>query len=325
MRATVVAGLDIPISHAALGTMTFGDTVDASGAAAMLDSALEAGITVVDTANVYSGGKSEEMLARLLSTRRDSLILATKAGMPHADADGLPPLSRVALRRSVDGSLRRLGVDRIDLFYLHQPDRATAVAETLDSIGELMKEGLIGAYGVSNYAAWQIGELNHVAASLGVPGPAVAQQLCNLVARRVEEEYFEFARVTGLFTMVYNPLAGGLLTGRHHLTVPPTEGRFALSKLANTYRDRYWDPRMFAAVDSFAEIAAAAGITLPELALRWLTGVAEVGAILLGASRDEQLRANIAAIASGPLPADVLSACDDVAITLRGPMPSYNR
>jgi len=325
MHATHVAGLGLPISQAALGTMTFGDSVDATGAAAMVDTALEAGITVVDTANVYSGGRCEELLAPLLSTRRDSVILATKAGIPHEDGGGLPPLSRVALRRSVHGSLRRLGVERIDLFYLHQPDRATPLHETLGTIHELMNDGLIGAFGVSNYAAWQIGELNHVAASIGMSGPAVAQQLCNLVARRVEEEYFEFARVSGLFTMVYNPLAGGLLTGRHTFTVAPTEGRFAHSDLADTYRDRYWDARMFTAVDSLAAIAAGAGVSLAELALRWLTGLADVASILLGASRDEQLRANIGAITRGPLPPDVLSACDDVAITLRGPMPSYNR
>lgn len=325
MHGTHVAGLDLPISQIALGTMTFGDTVNAAVAASLVDAALDAGITVIDTANVYSGGASEEILAKLLPKRRDSILLASKAGMPHPDAGGHSPLSDSGLRRSVNGSLRRLGVERIDLFYLHQPDRATPLEETMGAIAELVRQGTIGAWGVSNFAAWQISELNHVADALGTPRPVVAQQLFNLVARRIEEEYLEFARTTGLLTMVYNPLGGGLLTGKHRFADLPTEGRFGNSKLAAMYKQRYWDPQLFAAIDSLAEIAGGAGITLIELSLRWLMNRPDVGAILLGASRLEQLQSNIRAAEEGPLSADVVAACDDVGLTLRGPMAGYNR
>jgi aryl-alcohol dehydrogenase-like predicted oxidoreductase len=308
-----------------LGTMTFGDTVDVDGAAAMLDAALEAGITHVDTANGYAGGESERMLARLLDGRRDRVTLATKAGMPHPDAGDHSPLSKAGLRASVDGSLARLGTDHVDLFYLHQPDRAASLAETLGTVAELVAEGKIGALGVSNYAAWQIAEINHTADAVGAPRPLVAQQLYNLLARRIEEEYVEFAAVTGLVTMVYNPLGGGLLTGRHSFEADPAEGRFGSSRLAQMYKERYWNTAVFDAIQQLTVIADKAGIPLTELALRWLVAKPATGPILLGGSKVEHLRSNIAAIAKGSLEADVVEACDDVGAALRGPMPSYNR
>ncbi|MBT2534582.1 aldo/keto reductase [Arthrobacter sp. ISL-69] len=325
MQGTNVAGLELPISQLALGTMTFGDTVPGEVAAGMLSAALDAGITVVDTANGYAGGASEEILAKLLPGKRDAIILASKAGMPHPDAGDHTPLSAEGLRRSVDGSLRRLATDRLDLFYLHQPDRKAPLEETLAVVGRLIREGKIGAWGVSNFAAWQISELNAAADASGTPRPVVAQQLYNLLATRIEDEYLEFAQHTGLLTMVYNPLGGGLLTGKHTFTESPTEGRFGSSRLAEMYKKRYWDPRLFEAVRQLGGIADGAGVPLPELSFRWLLSKPGVGSILLGGSKVAQLQANIEAAAKGPLPEDVVSSCDDVAAGIRGPMPTYNR
>jgi len=318
-----VTALDL--TSLVLGTMTFGDTVDDAGAAAMLDAALDAGITHVDTANGYAGGESERMLARLLEGRRSRVTLATKAGMPHPDAGDHSPLSPAGLRASVEGSLARLGTDHVELFYLHQPDRAAPIADTLTTVADLMGEGKIGAFGVSNFAAWQIAEVNFLADDLGMPRPVVAQQLYNLLARRIEEEYVEFADVTGLVTMVYNPLGGGLLTGRHSFDAAPTDGRFGDSRLAAMYKQRYWNTAIFEAVEQLSVIAEKAGIPLTELALRWLVSKPAAGPILLGGSKVEHLRANMAAVAKGPLEADVVEACDDVGAALRGPMPNYNR
>ena len=320
-----VDGLKQPISRLVLGTMTFGDTVDESTAGLMVEEALDAGITTIDTANAYVGGTTEEMLARLLKERRGDIILASKAGMPHADAGGNPPLSPAGLRSSVEGSLRRLGVDSIDLFYLHQPDRVTPLHDTLTTVAELSAEGKIGALGVSNFAAWQIADVIHVAREVGAPQPVVAQQLYNLVARRLEEEYLEFAATHNVHTMVYNPLGGGLLTGKHSFDAKPTEGRYGDSKLAAMYTQRYWDRQLFDAVEELSRIARDAGIELAELSLRWLAYRDGVGSMLLGGSKVEQLRSNIAAVANGPLPADVVEACDAVGAGLRGPMPAYNR
>jgi aryl-alcohol dehydrogenase-like predicted oxidoreductase len=320
-----VPGVEVPMSSLVLGTMTFGDTVDAAGAAKMLDTALDAGITAVDTANGYAGGETERILGELLPARRDRISLATKAGMPHPDAGEHSPLSPQGLRASVEGSLSRLGVERIDLFYLHQPDRACALTDTLATIASLVAEGKIGALGVSNFAAWQIAELNRTADEVGAPRPVIAQQLYNLLARRVEEEYVEFADAAGLLTVVYNPLAGGLLTGRHSFERDPSSGRFADSRLAEMYRERYWDERLFDAIERLTAIAENAGIPLVELSLRWVLGKPSTSAVLLGGSKAEQLEANIAALAAGPLPEDVVEACDAVGAFLRGPMPAYNR
>jgi aryl-alcohol dehydrogenase-like predicted oxidoreductase len=314
-----------PIPRLVLGTMTFGDTVDEETASSMLDVAIEHGVTMIDTANGYAGGATETMLADLLSTRRDRVTLATKAGMPHPDAGSNAPLSADGLRASVEGSLRRLRVDHVELFYLHQPDRSTPLAETLTTVGELVAEGKIGSLGVSNFAAWQIGELNRVADQVGSPRPLVAQQLYNLIARRLEEEYFEFAETSGLLTMVYNPLGGGLLTGRHQFTEKPTQGRFGDSRLAAMYTERYWDASLFEAISALSRIADEAGVALTELALRWLLGQPRVSAVLLGGSKVSQLESNLVAASAGPLPADVTDACNAVGATLRGPMPAYNR
>jgi aryl-alcohol dehydrogenase-like predicted oxidoreductase len=322
---TDLPGAPVPLSRLVLGTMTFGDTVDAAGSAAMLDAALDAGITGLDTANAYAGGATEEILGPLLATRRDRVVLATKAGMAHPDAGEHAPLSPIALRASLEGSLRRLQVDRVDLFYLHQPDRRTPLTETLGAVRDAIDRGEVGALGVSNYAAWQIAEVNAAADAVGCPRPVVAQQLYNLLARRVEEEYLEFARSSGLLTMVYNPLGGGLLTGRHSFADGATSGRFGDSRLAAMYKQRYWTPELFDAVDRLAAVAAGAGLPLAELSLRWLLGSPDVGALLLGGSRVAQLEQNVAAAAAGPLPTDVVAACDEVGATLRGPMPAYNR
>ncbi|MFB6848888.1 aldo/keto reductase [Streptomyces sp. NPDC056373] len=315
----------VPLSRLVLGTMTFGDTVDREGAAAMLDAALDAGITGVDTANGYAGGDSERLLGELLPGRRDRIVLATKAGIPHPDQGDHAPLSPAGLRAALDGSLKRLGADHVDLFYLHQPDRSTPLAETLATVAEFAAEGRIGALGVSNFAAWQISELVRTADEVGAPRPVIAQQLHNLLARRVEEEYVEYAAVTGLRTMVYNPLGGGLLTGRHHFGQDPGAGRFGDSRLAAMYRQRYWDERLFTAVEELTAVAGQAGLPLTELALRWLLDRPSTDALLLGGSRPEHLLANIGAAAAGPLPADVTAACDEIGARLRGPMPAYNR
>jgi aryl-alcohol dehydrogenase-like predicted oxidoreductase len=325
MRATDVPGLPAPLPQLVLGTMTFGDTADAATSRAMVDAAIDAGITSLDTANGYAGTRTEEILGEVLAGRRDQVMLATKAGIYPGDADGCPLLSRKGIRSSLEASLRRLKTDHVDLFYLHQPDRTVPVEETAEALAEVVSAGLAKAVGVSNFAAWQIADLTVACERVGAPRPVVAQQLYNLVARRVEDEYVEFATTHGLATIVYNPLGGGLLTGRHSFDADPGEGRFGSSALSSMYRDRYWNRSLFEAVDALSAIASEAGVRLPELSLRWLLSRPVVTAVLLGGSKPDQLRSNIAAAERGPLPADVVAACDEIGATLAGPMPAYNR
>ncbi|MDO5083142.1 MAG: aldo/keto reductase [Arachnia propionica] len=269
------------MSRLALGTMSFGDTADEKSAAAMVETALAAGINGIDTANGYAGGTTEGMIAPLVRRHRDQVVLATKAGMPHPDAEDHAPLSARGLRASVEGSLRRLGVEHIDLFYLHQPDRATPVVETLDTVATLHEEGKIGALGVSNHSAWQVLEILREAERRGLAAPVVGQNVYNLVARRMEDEWFEFAARYEVLTMCYNPLAGGLLVRR-----PANEAltRFSGSVLAEMYRRRYWGPEVLATITRLADLADEAGIPLVELALRWMISVPGPGALLLGAT-----------------------------------------
>lgn len=307
----------------ALGTMTFGDTTDEPTAVAVIEAAFDAGVRHLDTANGYARGASEEILGRWLAKRRDQITLATKAGIPHPDAQGHAPLSPVGLRRSVEGSLRRLRTDRIDLLYLHQPDRATPLAETLTEVDRLVDEGKVGALGVSNFAAWQTAQILCITAALQLPQPIVAQQVYSLIARRLEDEHQEFATTTGIATMAYNPLAGGLLAHAKSGDAPPVEGRFSTSLLAGMYRERYWTDGMRAALGALRDLASEVGVPLREMALRWLIG--RVDAVLLGASRQEHVTENLSALARGPLAPEVLDRCDTVGAMLRGSMPKYNR
>lgn len=313
------------LAPAVLGTMTFGDSVDEATAAEMVDRFLAAGGTGIDTANGYAGGRSEEILGSVLAGRRDDVVLATKVGIPNPDAEGAAPLSAVAIDRCVRASLRRLRTDHVDVLYLHQPDRSTPDQETLAAVQALVDSGAVRTWGVSNFAAWQIGELRHTAAGLGLAAPVLGQQVYSVIATRIDDEYAEYAESTRLGTVVYNPLGGGLLTGKHRADEQPAAGRFGSSPLAGMYRTRYWNDEVFAAVERLRSIAEGAGLPMAEVALRWTIGRPVVDAVLVGGSRLTNIEANLAALAAGPLPDDVQRAVDDVAASLRGPMPAYNR
>ena len=228
-------GMRIPMSRLVLGTMSFGDTADEAAFTAMFETALAAGVNSIDTANGYARGATEGLIAPLVKRYRDQIVLATKAGMPHPDAGDHSPLSARGLRASVEGSLGRLSVETIDLFYLHQPDRSVTLDETLTTVAELQAERKIGALGVSNYAAWQVADLEAAAARTGATRPVVGQNVYNLLARRIEDEWVEFAAAHHVLTMCYNPLAGGLLVGVPDAAAQ-APSRFSTSSLADMYK-----------------------------------------------------------------------------------------
>lgn len=325
MEHVRVKDTDLRISRLVLGAMTFGNPVDDADAAAMTALAAEAGITMIDTANSYGGGKSEAMIGRLLAGRRDEFQLATKVGNPHADAEGLAPLSRPAIQACVRGSLDRLGTDHVDVYYLHLPDRSTPLSETLETLAELVTEGVIGQIGVSNYAAWQLAEMRTLATREGWPIPTISQPMYNLIARRIEDEYVEFAANAGLINIVYNPLAGGLLTGKHRIAEAPADGRFGESSMGSNYRSRYWNEDAFRAVDVLQTAASRAGLSLIGLAFRWLLAQPATDAVLIGSSTPRHLADNLRAAEGGPLDPQVLAACDAAWSLPRGSAPAYNR
>lgn len=313
-----------PIAPLVLGTMTFGDTTDEATATEIINGALDAGVTWIDTANVYVAGRSEEILGRALKGK-EGITLATKVGQPHPDVGTEHLLSSELVRKAVEGSLRRLQREYVEILYLHTPDRSTPVAETLSAIAGLAAEGKVGALGISNYSAWQTAEVAATALEVGAPRLYVGQQMYNLVARRIEEEYQEYATTTDLPTMIYNPLAGGLLTGRYRFDQDASDGRFASARNAQQYRDRYWDRRLFDAVTQLTKIADDAGLPILELALRWTISRPAVQSVLLGGSRPSHVMSNIEALSRGPLDDVIVSAANAVGDDLRGPMPAYSR
>ncbi len=323
MEQMTLAGTELTAGRVVFGTMTFGAQVDEDEATRMVDVCREAGITMFDTSNNYAGGRSEEILGRIVKPFRDEVLISTKGGSHVGQDDqSLAGLGRKAVTQAVDGSLRRLGVDRIDVYYLHRPDWNTPIEETLEALADVVAAGKVRYVGQSNFAAWQITQMIYLAKMNGWPEIRISQPMYNLVGRRVEAEYAAASRELGLTNITYNPLAGGLLTGKHR----PDEKSEPGTRFANPmYRDRYWNEDQFAAVDRLREIAEGAGLTLIELAYRWVLGSDLADGMLLGASGLDQLRSNLSALRGPALSEDVRTACDDVWSDLQGAAPHYNR
>jgi aryl-alcohol dehydrogenase-like predicted oxidoreductase len=313
----------LKVSRLAMGAMTFGGQTPEPEAIRIVDRCLEHGINFFDTANVYNQGKAEIILGKALSGRRHRVVLASKVRGKMGDEPEDVGLKRPAIRKAIDESLKRLGTDYVDLYYLHQPDWDTRIEETLGAMDELVKEGKIRYPAVSNYAAWQVLQMMWHCENYGYAPPSVSQPMYNVLARGIEQEYIPFCREYGIGIVAYNPLAGGLLTGKHAHGNPPTSGtRFDGNKM---YQDRYWHPAYFDAQDEIAAVATGAGMSTTALAFRWLLTQTAVDCVLLGASRMEQLEENLMACSGPALEKDVLSACDKIWEKLRGVIPIYNR
>lgn len=310
------------VSRIALGTMTFGAQTDEAAAASMVDLCLERGINFLDTANVYNGGEAETILGKVLEGRRDRVVLATKVGIKMGDGPGESGLSRIAIVKGLEDSLRRLRTDHVDLYYLHQPDETVALEESLSAMDGLVRAGKVRHVGASNFASWQVCRMLWQAEKQGGPGVSVVQPMYNLLARGIEQEFLPMCRAFGLSVLAYNPLAGGLLTGKHQPHSPLPGSRF---ERMPSYRDRYWHPANFAAVRELSELVDGIGRSLVSLALGWLLHHAGIDGVILGASRLEQLQENLTAADDGPLPSEAVAACDRVWGSLRGVAPRYNR
>ena len=324
MKTVALHQTGLEVSNVCLGTMTFGSQVTEADSARMLHYALDRGVNFVDTANVYNQGLSEEITGRALGPRRPNVVLATKArGVMGEGHDAYGGLARSAVRRAIEDSLRRLGTDYIDIYYLHMPDRDVPIEETLTVVDDLRAEGKIRWIGTSNYSAWQMAEMHSIMRQRGAVAPAVAQPMYNVLARAIEQEYVEFTTRYRISNVCYNPLAGGLLTGKQSFEEGPIPGtRFDGNDM---YLRRFWYDGYFKAVESLKKVAAGLGIPLTELALRWVCNRPGIESVILGASNQGHLEHNIAASQAGPLPDDALAACDEAWLELRGPTPQYNR
>ncbi len=313
----------LKVSRISFGTMTFGAQADEAAASRMIDLCFDAGINFIDTANVYNKGLSETIVGKVLKGRRDKVVLASKVRGKMGDGPDESGLSRAAIHKAIDSSLQRLQTDYVDLYYLHQPDYDVPIGETLAAMDELVKAGKVRYPAVSNYAAWQVAEIHCISQKNGYKPPFISQPMYNLLARAIEDEYLPFCKQYGVAVVPYNPLAGGLLTGKQVRESNPVAGsRFDGNKM---YLDRYWHDDDFAAVEELRGIARDSGKKLVELALQWVLSQDQVDSVILGASRLEQLEENLKACQEARLTADVLKRCDEVWGRLRGVTPKYNR
>ncbi|HEY8790853.1 MAG TPA: aldo/keto reductase [Actinopolymorphaceae bacterium] len=316
----------LQVSKLCLGTMTFGLQCDEPTSLAILDAAYGAGITFIDTADVYplgggheSVGRTEEIVGSWLAAhpgRRDDIVLATKCVGSMGDRPWQAGASRRHIVEAVDASLRRLGVDRIDLYQLHSPDPATPIDETLQALDDLVRAGKVAYVGCSNFLACQVARAVGRSEALGVARFDSIQPRYNLPFRQIERELLPLAAEESIGVIPYNPIAGGMLTGKHHRGAPTSGTRFTLGSAQGRYQDRYWNDAAFDTVDELAPLAAEAGVSLTTLAVSWVLANPAITAPIIGASRPEQLADSVAAL-EHPLDADLKARLDDLTAAYR--------
>jgi aryl-alcohol dehydrogenase-like predicted oxidoreductase len=322
MEYNNLPGTGIKVSKLSLGTMMFGGQTGEAEALSIMDYCYERGLNFWDTADVYNGGESERIVGRALKGRRDDIILATKVFYPFGDKLNNRGLNRRHILQSIEGSLRRLGTDYVDLYYMHAPDYETSPEETLDTLSSLVHSGKVRYLGLSNFASWQIADILGLCERRGFVKPVISQNIYNLLLRDVEQELLPCLASHGMGMAVYNPIAGGFLTGKYKNREPGTNTRFANQK---NYVDRYWSEANFAAVEKFEAVAKEQGISLLGLALRWCVNRLSVNSLISGVSRLEQIRENIAAMEKSALAPEAIAACDEVWTSLAGRRFAYNR
>lgn len=280
----------VKVSKLGLGTMTFGREADRATSAALFGECIDAGINLFDCANVYAEGASEEILGELVASRRDEVVLCTKAYFPTGKDVNARGTSRYHLTRAVEASLKRLKTDRIDLFYLHRFDEATSLEESLRGVEQLVRSGKILYPAVSNFAAWQVARALGTGERLGFSPLVAIQPMYNLVKRQAEVEILPMAQAENLAVIPYSPLGGGLLTGRY--VRRDAEGRLNANEM---YATRYGDPNYHEIAVRFCAIAQREGVDPATLAVAWVATHPAVTAPLIGARSVEQLRPSLAA------------------------------
>jgi aryl-alcohol dehydrogenase (NADP+) len=309
----------LQVSRVCLGTMTFGVQCDEPTSRAILDRAADAGVTFLDTADVYPLGGSletvgltEEILGRWLEGRREQFVVATKCFGRTGPAAWDQGASRRHILDAVDASLRRLRTDWIDLYQLHGFDAATPVDETLEALDALVHSGKVRYVGCSNWLAYQVARAVGRSEARGLARFDSVQPRYNLLFREFERELLPLCLEERIGVIPYNPIAGGLLSGKHDRSAPPPEGtRFTIPRVAQLYQDRYWHSDLFDTVDKLVDIASEAGMALPTLAVAWVLHHPAVSSAIVGASRPDQLDATLAAV-DVRLDEDLLARLDEL-------------
>jgi aryl-alcohol dehydrogenase-like predicted oxidoreductase len=304
--------------------MTFGLQVDETASGAILDHAAELGVTFLDTADVYplggdtsTAGRTEEIVGRWLKGKRDNYVVATKCFAPMGPNRWDMGNSRRHIMDAIDASLRRLQTDFVDLYQLHFDDPGVPLDETLQALDDLVRAGKVRYVGCSNFLAYRMARALGRSEVNGWARFVSVQPRYNLLFREFERELFPLCLDEGVGVIPYNPIAGGMLSGKHDRSKPPDEGtRFVLGSAAQTYQDRYWHDNVFDTVDELVKVASDAGIPLPTLAVAWTLQHPAITAPIVGASRPEQLDATLAAV-DVTLEPDLVARLNDITAEYR--------
>ncbi len=297
----------LKVSRLVLGTMTFGLQTEETVSRQILDKAFDAGINFMDTANRYpsggdydTAGRTEEIIGRWLRDKgpraRGDVVITTKAGGIMGRNDWDRGNSRKHLLDAIDASLKRLQTDYVDLYQLHQDDRDTSLEETLHALDTIVRSGRARYVGVSNMLAYRLARAIGLAELHRLAPVVSVQTRYSLLFREIERELLPLAQEEGLAVLTYNPLAGGLLSGKYKAgSAPEKDTRFTLGTASSLYQGRYWNERCFATVEKLQALSQQAGIAMPTLAVAWVMSHPAVTAPLLGASKPSQLDATLAA------------------------------
>ena len=310
MRYTQLGDSGLTVSVVGLGCNNFRSRTGDDDARAVIDAAIECGITLFDTADIYGGGGgSEELIGEALGTRRDQVVLATKFGMPMPDAGPEARGSRRYVRRAVEASLRRLRTDWIDLYQYHEPDGVTPIEETLAALDELVRDGLVRYVGSSNFKGWQVANAAWTARDRRFEPFISAQNEYSLLDRAVEADVVPACEWFGIGQLPYFPLANGILTGKYRRGEPLPEG----SRLGGNREraERLLTDRTYDRVEALEKLAAERGVTLLHVAIGGLAAQSTVASVIAGATKPEQVRANAAAGVWQPTAED-LAAIDEI-------------
>ena len=295
----------LQVSRLCLGTMTFGLQSDEATGFAIMDSAAEGGIDFLDTSDAYplggdlsTRGRTEEIIGRWLEGKRERFIVATKCFVPTGPSPFDGGNSRKHILSAVEASLRRLRTDYIDLYQLHGYDKNTPIDETLSALDDLVHSGKVRYIGCSNFLTYQLVRAIGRSETLRLARFDSVQPRYNLLFRQIEREMLPFCAEDGVGVIPYNPIAGGLLAGKHDRSAPPPDGtRFTLGNAGSMYQERYWHDRMFDTVDAIAKLADEAGVSIVTLSVAWVLANKAITAPIIGASKPGQLDASLAAAA----------------------------
>lgn len=308
------------VSRLCLGTMTFGLQCDEARSNAILDAAAGGGIDFIDTADVYplggdrqTAGRTETIVGAWLKGKRQQFILATKCAGVMGSKPWDQGMSRKHILDAIDASLLRLGTDYVDLYQLHRYDPLTPIDEALEALDTIVRSGKARYIGVSNWLAHRVAralgrsELKNIARIDSV------QPRYNLLFRSYERDLLPLCEEEAIAVIPYNPLAGGLLTGKHDRAAPPPQGtRFTLGSAGARYQERYWNEREFETIEALRALSAATGMSMATMAVSWVLSNPAITSAIIGASRPEQLADSLAAAEKGALPADLKAKLDEI-------------